>query len=373
MRNKSEQDLLFTVDPESAPFKLAKLDEGEDAFVSCYLDARGGKEACVTFLNQKAAQIRSTLRGVERFYFDSAIETILCAVEADWRDAAQGIALFTRGAADGRQLTMLQVATPLENRLVRYSVPEVLPLLALHQREPSFSLLRIEGKRLHLFESRLGLDAVHAGGARAHWSGDIGDLDGNLGRVGGAAMGSNVSRDAVWRFHKALGASSSPFFVAGSVEALSQAAEWLPRRAIERLVGSLTVATQTTADEVLETARRRLSGICCDASIRLADALTEAGDVQTYSALGYRSTLEALRSENPQAVVVADWEHPGLGLPWETAIEVCFEALRRGVPVVLADSRRLREAGGVGCLLREPVRQPVRPAGASNAGFEQVA
>ena len=54
--------------------------------------------------------------------------------------------------------------------------------------------------------------------------------------------------------------------------------------------------------------------------------------------------------------MIADWDQPGLGLPWGEQIELCNQALREGVRVVLADSAYLRESGGVGCMLREEVR-----------------
>lgn len=364
---------VFNGDRDSTPFTLASLEEDEGAFVSCYLDTRAGKRASINFLNQKAAQIRETLHGIDRFHFDTAVETIRRAIDSNWRTGMRGVALFARGIAGDRQLAMLRSATPVDNRLVYYSLPEVLPLIALYQREPAFGLLRIDGDRIRLFESQLGAESTGLSVVEVPWTGALGGVEDGLVESDVGTPDSVLPQDAVWQFHKALGASSSPLFVAGSTEALSAAADWLPRRATDRLVGTLAVSRETGLEEVLESARKRLSAICREESVRLADAVTEENGLRKYSKLGYRSTLQALRCEDAEAVVIGDWDHPGLGLPREAAIEICFEALRRGVRVVLADSLSLRQAGGVGCLLRHPWEEAKTPSVEPSAGFDRVA
>ena len=364
---------VFNGDRDSTPFTLASLEDDDGAFVSCYLDTRAGKRASITFLNQKAAQIRETLHGIDRFHFDSAVEMIRHAIASNWRAETGGVALFARGIAGDSQLVMLHSAAPVDNRLVYYSLPEVLPLIALHQREPAFGLLRIEGDRIQLFESRLGAEATRLCVVEAPWAGALGGLDNDLTEKDGGTPGSSVPQDAVWQFHKALGASSSPLFIAGSTGALCAAADWLPRRATERLVGTLAVSRGVGLEEVLERVSKQLSAICREESVRLADAVTDEDGLRKHSRLGYRSTLRALRCEDAEAVVIGDWDHPGLGLPREAAIEICFEALRRGVRVVLADSLSLRQAGGVGCLLRHRWEEAKTPSVEPSAGFDRVA
>lgn len=369
MRSESQLQPLFDIEPKSALWSLANLDEGDSAFVSCYLDASAGKQDCRAFLDQKIAHVRQTLRGIERFSFDSAAEMICRAVEAEWRAGTQGMAIFARGLSRSRHLTVVHSATPLDNRLIRYPLPELLPLVALQQQVPGFTLLLLEGRRLHLLESRLDAVTHVASLDKAHWAG----VEADPGRAGGmpAADDSTAANDAAWRFRKALGASTSPLLVAGDCDALPQLAEWLPHRAVERLVGTVPIVAGTGRAQVLEIARDRLGAIHRDALTRLVDAVDPCRPGR--SVIGYRSTMQALRSGDVEALVIGDWDQPGLGLPWEAEIQVCHEALRRGVRVVLGDSIRLRQRGGVGCLLRQDAAAARFPVQSQGARLEKVA
>jgi hypothetical protein len=321
MQVKPQISPLLDVDRESTPFRLAGLQQGDSAFVSCYLDTRSGQQACIAFLDQKAARIRSTLRGVDRFFFDTAVETIRRAVDTHWRLHMRGMALFARGTAKDRHLTVCHSATPFDNRLVCHSLPEVLPLIALHQREPAFRLLLVHRRRLR----------------------------------------------------KALSESPLPLFIAGESKALRSATDWLPRRAAQRLSGRLPILPGTGVESMIKTIRRRLGTSYCEESSRLADALAGKSGLRSHAALGYRPALDAIRCSNAEAVVIADWDHPGLGLPREAEIEICFAALRRGIRVLLADSLRLRTAGGVACLLRQPSGQAATAAADHAVRIERVA
>lgn len=118
----------------------------------------------------------------------------------------------------------------------------------------------------------------------------------------------------------------------------------------------------------------RLGTICREEATRLADEATDHCGQGVYAELGYRATLEALRCANAEAVIIADWDSPGLGLPLESRIEICLAALRQGVRVVLADSVRLRNAGGVACLLRHPsIEIEPQQGDRAGAGLERVA
>ena len=365
MQSKDRWDLTINTELESALTDMARVDESDYSFLSCYLDARAGKQACKAFLNQKAAAIRASLRGIRRFDFENALGMIHRALDDSWHPEARGLAIFARGLAGGRHLTVLHFAAALDNRLVLYRVPELLPLVALLQREPAFTLLMAKGKQLLLTEVELGSVTPQV------WVNEqlvASELDAVAnGTVPGSSHGS------FWRSRKALVESSLPLLIAGDSEALPGIADWLPTRAVTRLIGSISVPREANFNESLGIVRNRLAAIRSAEASRLAAALLEGDSQRDNAGLGYRATLEALSRGEADAVVIADWDHAGLGLPWEAKIELCRDALRRDIRVVLADSIRLCRAGGVGCLRRRPTERSATSSRINNAGFGLVA
>jgi hypothetical protein len=149
----------------------------------------------------------------------------------------------------------------------------------------------------------------------------------------------------------ALPAYRGPLLLAGPAAALADLSDWLPSEATERLVGCIEPANDASRQSVIEDARGRLTALCRSEARRLAAATLEqrhTGD----AVVGFRSVLETLEADAADILMISDWDQFGLGLPWEAKVTVCFEALRHGCRIVLCDSVALREAGGVGCLLR---------------------
>ena len=368
MQPNPESESLVDVDLGPWLDRLAHPGDSDSPFVSCYLDTRGGRQACRTFLHRKVTHIRRSLRGLERFEFDSAVEMIHGALDSDWCPQAQGMAIFARGVSRDRHFDVLHAAVPVDNRLVRYPTPEILPLIALHQREPAFSLLLIRHDGMRLFERPPGL---LTGLTRLDRVPRVGSIDRLTGQDVGDGAGCDPfdpEQEAVWRFHRSLEASSLPLLIAGDAEALSDAVDWLPQRVIDRLVGSLPLSPGDGLEALVLSARTQIRTLCWAESNRLAGQLVDRARGQGPATLGYRSTLRAIRNGEATRLVITDWDHPGLGLPWEDEIAICYEALRNGVRIVLSDSIPLREAGGVGCLLkgqsdRASISHRVHPAG----------
>ena len=89
--------------------------------------------------------------------------------------------------------------------------------------------------------------------------------------------------------------------------------------------------------------------------------------------VGYRAVRDALRSDQAETLVLAGWDQPGLGLPWDAELEICCDALRRRIRVILVDSPQLQRSGGVACLLREPSPRADGLGTATRADYERVA
>jgi hypothetical protein len=334
------------LDTQAAPKlrDLAQLSVDDTPIVSCYLDVGAGRGACEAFLARKAGHIRMTLSGTARLDFDNAIELVRRALRSHWAPGTAGMAVFARGGSGDRHLSVVHTATPFGNRLILYRRPEVLPLIALQHREPAFTVLQARGGVLQVIEARPGAVTtrvtVGAGSgvriAAGTWS-DLGDRSG--------------SHDAAWRVRRALATTTSPLMLVGEAVELARVVRWLPRSDVARLIGSLPVERDVDPAGAVAMARKCVSDYLRAEASKLAGGLADeaaSGD----AVLGYRKTLDVLDRGEAETVVIADWDQPGLGLPWEPQIELCHQALRDGVHVVLGDSPSLRAVGGVGCRLR---------------------
>jgi hypothetical protein len=347
MRFNVRIDLLSPSYPAPELLQLAKLNDRDDAIVSCYLDLRPGKPACLDFLNRKASRIRESLNGIARLDFDIAVELIRRRFDGERRAGAQGLAMFARGALSDRQVTLVQTSVPPDNRLVYSRSPEILPLMALRQHEPRGRLLWINGGRFELLLTR---SSTHA---ETICHGELGPRPGCAAAVrqdGASALAHHL--DGTRQLDEALLASSSPLLLAGDRAELARLADVLPPDATDRLVGCLSLAPDTDRRSVIEAACERLSALYRAEARRLASRITDEGHGDA-AELGFRAVIDSLRNKTVDTVVLSDWDRFGHGLPWEAKVEICFEALRRRVKVILCDSLRLREAGGVGCLLRQ--------------------
>lgn len=370
MRFDSPLDLLLKTEPSTTLVELARIEAGDSAVVSCYLDTRAGNSGCLTFLNRKAAAIRDALRGVDRFNFDIAVEMIRRSLDRELHRETQGIAIFARGAADNRHLSLIETATPLENRLVHSRAPEILPLVALHQRELPCDLLILNRDRFELLETGLGIES------HALLSGEIAAIaeqDGALvAATGSARWQAPVSDETAWLMRKALVGSESPLLLVGDADSLCEAADWLPDQATERLVGCVEMPGDADFETARRTARMRLRQLYRDGSQRLG-AMVEVYAQRRQAVVGYRAVLDALRHDRAEVLILAGWDQPGLGLPWDAELEVCCEALRRRKRVILVDSPQLRESGSVACLLRESCPRADVSETATRTRYDRVA
>lgn len=370
MRLNSPLDMLLKTEPSTTLVELARIEAGDSALVSCYLDTRDGVAGCLAFLNRKAAAIRDALQGVDRFNFDIAVEMIRRSLDREVHLGTQGIAIFARGASDNRHLSLIETATPLDNRLVHSRAPEILPLVALHQRDLPCDLLVLKGGCFALLETGLGIEpqSLLCGDIAA-----IAEQGGALVAVTGSTGGqAPVSDETPWLLRKALVGSEAPLLLVGDADHLCKAADWLPDQATERLVGCVDVPDDADLETALRTARARLRQLYRDGAQRLG-AMVEVHAQLGQAVVGYRAVLDALRNDQADALVLAGWDQPGRGLPWDAELEICCEALRQRKRVILVDSPQLLESGGVACLLREPCPRADGLETATRAGYERVA
>lgn len=346
--------------------RLAAAEPGDTCYLSCYLDARQGPAACDDFLASKAELIRSTLEGTARLDFENALTMIERELERGWHPSIQGLALFAQGPAGGRFLSVLRFALPLDNRLVMYRVPEILPLLALKEQAARFSLLLARRSGLQLLDVDLGaatpkawaVDRRHSDGSE-HPAGRGADMDdpyGPIARLGGPRH----------LIRRAVSACTDPLLLAGDSIRLEDLGNWLPRRAAARLVATLELPSRIKLREAVALARDAFMAAMRQDGQRLAGSLVKGLRRSGQAVAGEAATLEALRAGRVATLVVAEGGLPADGPGWFPQLELGRIACRQGVPVVSADSDELRYLGGVGCLLRQrrgaiAMRAPARP------------
>jgi len=338
---KGELALLAAVEPTDSPF------------ISCYLDARAGKTACQRFLERKAAVMRPTLSGSARFAFENALAMLQRHLDVHWNAEAQGLAMFARGLAGGRHLSAMHFAVPLENRLIMYRAPELLPLVELLQRDPPFTLLLGQAGRVQVLEVDLGVTTPRA------WVDDARipqTTSGTLNSPGARSLAARpmVRLDSPVRLiQRSLAASSTPLLLAGDEVTLKKVADWLPQRAISRLIGTVAVPQGIDQREAVDLLRDRLAAIHADESLQLVSRVVTAIRTHGPAVAGHVATLEALCQGSVDTLLIAEGGRPESGALWDAKIELTRQACRQGTRVVLADSEELRYLGGVGCLLRQ--------------------
>jgi peptide subunit release factor 1 (eRF1) len=152
---------------------------------------------------------------------------------------------------------------------------------------------------------------------------------------------------------RSLAASSTPLLLAGDEATLKKLVDWLPQRAISRLLGTLAVPPGFDQREAVDLMRDRLAAIHAEESLQLVSRVVAAIRTHGPAVAGHVATLEALRQGSVDTLVIADAGQPKSGAHWDAKIELSRQACRQGTRVVLADSEELRYLGGVGCLLRQ--------------------
>jgi len=353
MRQIRKPGLLGNAELKEEVALLAAVEPSEFPFISCYLDARAGKASCQHFLERKSAIIRQKLSGSARFAFENALAMLQRQMEEYWNAEAQGLAMFARGLAGGRHLSVMHLAVPLENSLITYRAPELLPLVELLQREPPFTLVLAQGGRVQVSDIDLGVNTPRAWVDDARIPRATSDvLDRSA--AGSTTTNSMVRLDRPARLiQRTLAASSTPLLLAGDEATLKKVINWLPQRALSRLLGTVAVPLGLGQREAVELLRGTLSDIHAEESMQLVSRLVTAIRTHGPAVAGHLAAMEALRQGSVDTLVIADAGQPNVGAHWDAKIELSRQACRRGTRVVLADSEDLRYLGGVGCLLRQ--------------------
>jgi len=243
----------------------------------------------------------------------------------------------------------------------------------LLQREPPFTVLLAQAGRVQVLDIDLAVATPRAWVDDAEMPQATG---GNLiGSVAGSVSTSRMVRldRSVRLIQKLLAGSPTPLLLAGDEASLRRVIDWLPQRAVSRLLGAVTVPRGFDQRETVELLRGRLADIHAEISMQLASSVVAAMRTRGPAVAGHVAALEALRQGNVDTLVIADAGRLNLGAHWDATIELSRQACQQGTRVVLADSEELRYLGGVGCLLRQRDEARAMPVPARFSHLDLVA
>lgn len=342
-----ELSLLAVVEPSEAPF------------LSCYLDTRAGLANGMADLQRKAAVIRDRLQGVVRMDFDSALEIALHELQQRWKPGVAGMAVFARGIAGGRYLSCLCFATPFDNRVIWYRVPEILPLIVLRQREPATRVLLARGDKLELLDFELGVCQERAW-AQVPLLARTADPESACGSIEHVDTGDN----SLQVMRRAVASGDRPLLVAGDTAVLRALADWLPARARARLVGSIALSVRLQGDAAREAVRQQITAMRADEAAQVVARLVRRMRSHGNAAAGQRAVFDALRDGRVEVLLVADCRREDCTVLdeaacaqadyWDAQIELPRLACERDIRVIISNADTLRYLGGIGCLLHRP-------------------
>lgn len=322
--------------------ELARIEAGDGPFVSCFLDARDGLDACTAVLQRKMSAVRQSLDAASWLEYDNACWRLERELGRTWQATAQGIALFARSVTAGSHLSVMHTAQPFANQLTLYRVPDLLPLLQLQRTSAPFTVLRVGADHLEAMVVDLGQVTRSAslpfpGRAR---------LPGDLRSVG--------SRSAELWLRRVLADDQRQVLVAAESALRDTITALLPRWLAPRLLDPLVLDHACGRDEVVELASRHVAGLRSTHDAMRLGRLLHTLRHGRHAVAGVVGSREALRTAQVETVFVSASAMPHAGAAaqlLDPPTELSRQACQRGIPVIPMDSDELRYLGGVACLL----------------------
>lgn len=343
--------------------RLVGVETTESPFLSCYLDARSGKDACKAFVEEAAASVRGALEVVSRFEFDNAFNMVMDQLDGSLEPRVGGLALFARGIAGGRFVSALRFATPVDNSLTWYRAPEIVPLLALRERASRFTMLMVRGSGTQVMD-------VDLDGARPVVWAAFPPVSPPRTAARGCAISLFDRQSRTIR--RAIGARSGiPLVVAGDRERVDRAVACLPGRVRARCVDGIALSDSLTEHDFLERVREHWVANRSLESTRFATRLLRVLRPQGNAVAGPVATEQALREGNVETLVISEAPCEVPDRRWDARIELSRLAWRQGIPIIASESSELQYLGGVGCVLRSRAGRRILPVPAN--GLQQVA
>ncbi len=359
---------------------LATLSETESPVISCYLRLDEGRIADRNFLDGTFGSLRQGLTGDARRSFDEAVARIESYLARELMVEAEGIALFSRAGSDPFFLP-LQFRVPLPNWVASDTTPNIYHLVELKDNYHRYVVMIAAHDSVRILEVNLGEVTEGLWQQRP-------ELRRRVGREWSKAHYQDHRREREQRFikeqirvldHLMSAGGYTHLVLAGHSTVTAPVRELLPKHLASKLVDVVPASSRMPVADVV----RATIAAFVEAEERESRSVAERLDRQLrtggLAVSGTGPTLDALRSERADTLVLASDYSPGRG--WActecgrmaegavptacpdcaaTAIQeidireaVVRLAEQQGRPVeVVNESAALQRRGGVGCLLR---------------------
>ena len=361
---------------------LACIEETDAPFISAYLNLEDGQAGWRKSLDERASVLRRILKGNNLADFEEALGKIEAWLATDLLPEAKGVAIFARGSFGGACMLPMQFAAPLPNWIAVYPTPNIYHLVELKDDYHRYVVLLAMPDRASILEVNLGAATIQA------WINQPG-LHTRVGsewarihyQVNRAHRGERFVREKIAVLEKLMRAGGHTHLIlAGDPEITERVRHALPEDLAAKLVDVVPASKRDRQAEVIILTLSSFIEHEEHESRSVAERLIEGLRSQNLAAVGLQATLDALRWNKVDTLVMARDYQPDPGWtctacraigtePPETSVcPHCGEPAVRPLdakeallrlagqlecPVeVVEQADELMLLGGVGCLLR---------------------
>jgi len=141
---------------------LARVEETDASFISCYLNLENAQTGWRDVLDERARILRRILKGNDLVDFEEALGKIKAWLTSDLLPDAKGVAIFARGTFGGSFMLPMQFAAPLPNWIAVYPTPNIYHLVELKDNYHRYVVLLAMPERACILEVNLGAATIQA-------------------------------------------------------------------------------------------------------------------------------------------------------------------------------------------------------------------
>lgn len=336
--------------------RLALIEPNDNPVISCYLNLDQPRSNPLTEVDARVELAALTLRGQARRDFDDAYEQIRDWVQTSLRHNARGAALFSRWG-DEPFFVPMQFARPLPSTFSVAETPHIYPLVELKDVYHRFVIVLLSDDEARIIETSIGrvTEAIIAERPDLRW---------RVGREWTKEHYQNHRRDRNDRFLKEKIAvindlmtsrQHTHLILGGSPPLVSRMRKALPKHLEDKVINTMVVDPKDGVSAVVREAlqvfieRERQESV--ENVARLESAVRSGG----LGLVGYEACKTALKIGQADLLLIQqDHDDPA------AQEELTKLAVRTGVDVeTVSDSAILEQFGGVGCLLRYMLPDPL--------------
>jgi len=361
---------------------LASVDESDAPFISAYLNLEKGQAAWRETLNERARILRGILKGDDLADLEDALVKIEAWLSTDLLPEAKGAAIFVRGIFGGAFMMPMQFASPLPNWIAVYPTPNIYHLVELKDNYHRYIILLTMPEQASILEVNLGAATTQAWIDRSELRMRVGsEWTRTHYQNHQAHRGDRFVQEKIALLQRMMQAGGhSHLILAGDPVITARVRQALPMDLADKLVDVIPASERDHQTDVVMATLSSFIEHEVQESQSIAKGLIEGLRSQNLAVAGTSATLDALRWEKVDTLVMARGYQPDLGWtcmdcqtigaepPESSLCPECGASTLRPLDVrealvrlagqseclveVVEKSDELTSLGGVGCLLR---------------------